>query len=45
MAGMPWMGREGMVVLSLTIDAKGILQDVEVIESAGNGFDAAFRQS
>jgi len=33
------MGREGTVVLSLTIDDKGILQDVEVVESAGFGFD------
>jgi protein TonB len=33
------MGREGTVVLSLTIDANGILQDAEVMESAGFGFD------
>jgi protein TonB len=33
------MGREGTVVLSLKIDEKGILQGVEVIESAGHGFD------
>lgn len=33
------MGREGTVVLSLTIDEKGVLQDVSVVESAGHGFD------
>jgi len=33
------MGREGTVVLSLTIDEHGILQGVEVIERAGHGFD------
>jgi protein TonB len=33
------MGREGTVVLSLTIDENGILQDVAVVESAGFGFD------
>jgi protein TonB len=32
-------GREGTVVLSLTIDEHGILQNVEVVESAGFGFD------
>jgi protein TonB len=33
------MGREGSVVLSLTIDENGFLQDVAVVESAGFGFD------
>ena len=33
------MGREGTVVLSLTIDEHGMLQEVEVVESAGHGFD------
>ncbi len=33
------MGREGTVVLSLTIDENGILQDIEVMESAGFGLD------
>jgi periplasmic protein TonB len=32
-------GREGTVMLSLTIDEQGILQSVEVVESAGYGFD------
>jgi protein TonB len=32
-------GREGTVVLSLTIDEHGFLQSVEVVESAGFGFD------
>jgi periplasmic protein TonB len=33
------MGREGTVVLSLTIDEQGTLQDAEVAERAGFGFD------
>lgn len=33
------MGREGTVMLSLTIDNHGILQDVEVVEGCGFGFD------
>jgi protein TonB len=33
------MSREGTVVLSLTIDEQGILQDAEVAERAGFGFD------
>jgi protein TonB len=33
------LGREGSVVLSLTIDEHGLLKDVEVMESAGHGFD------
>jgi protein TonB len=39
------MSREGTVVLSLTIDEKGILQGVEVVESAGFGFDEAALQA
>ncbi len=33
------MGREGTVVLSLTIDEQGVLQSIEVTESAGHDFD------
>lgn len=32
-------GREGRVVLKLSIDEKGRLMDIEIVESAGNGFD------
>lgn len=35
------MGKEGRVILKLTIDEKGNLSDVEVIEKAGYGFTEA----
>ena len=35
------LGREGSVVLKLSIDETGRLVDVEVIEKAGFGFDRA----
>jgi TonB family protein len=35
------LGREGRVVLKLTIDEKGNLSDIEVIEKAGYGFTEA----
>ena len=34
-------GKEGIVVLRLTIDEQGNLTDVEVVERAGSGFDEA----
>lgn len=34
-------GREGVVVLRLTIDARGVLRDVHIVEKAGFGFDEA----
>jgi protein TonB len=33
------MGREGTVTLRLAIDERGVLQEVELIEGAGYGFD------
>lgn len=35
------LGKQGKVVLRLTIDEKGHLQAVEVVERAGSGFDEA----
>ena len=34
-------GREGLVVLRLTIDADGTLRDAQIVEKAGFGFDEA----
>jgi len=33
------LGREGRVVLKLIIDEAGRLMDVQVVQSAGHGFD------
>lgn len=34
-------GREGLVVLRLSIDADGVLRDIRIVEKAGFGLDEA----
>jgi TonB family protein len=39
------LGREGVVVLLVTVDDRGGVRDVEVRESSGGGFEGAAREA
>ena len=39
------LGREGTVVLAVTVEATGRVRETRVVESGGGGFDAAAREA